>query len=263
MKAGISTACLFPMEMAAVLDNLGRQGVPLAECFFNTPTELKRESLRQLAAIQGRWGLSISSVHSFHSEMESFFFFSPYKNRLEDGLEQYERYFEAAALLGAPYLVFHGEFGVGHFDEEEGFGHIERLWELGQRYGVDVLHENVARCKGGDPAYLARLHGALPQLGFVLDMKQALRAGRQPEDFVKVLGSAIRHVHFSDSSPKQDCLLPGQGTADLAGLLQALKNSGADPSVVVEVYSNCVEKPEQLGETWHFCQKLLDSVEKM
>lgn len=263
MKAGISTACLFPMEMAAVLDNLGRQGVTLAECFFNTPSELKHESLRQLLTIQERWGLEISSVHSFHSEMESFFFFSPYKNRLEDGLEQYERYFEAAALLEAPYLVFHGEYSQGRFDEEEGFRHIERLWELGQRYGVDVLHENVARCKGGDPAYLARLHGALPQLGFVLDMKQALRAGRQPEDFVKVLGSAIRHVHFSDSSPKQDCLLPGQGTADLVGLLQALKNSGADPSVVVEVYSNCVEKPEQLGETWHFCQKLLDSVEKM
>jgi len=249
------------MEMAAVLDCLGRQGIPLAECFFNTPSELKPQSLRQLAAIQERWGLSVSSIHSFHSEMESFFFFSSYKNRLEDGLEQYQRYFEAAAYLGAPYVVFHGEFVQGRFEEQQGFEHIDRLWECGRRYGVELLHENVARCKGGAPAYLARLHQALPQLGFVLDVKQALRAGHRPEDFVKALGSAIRHVHLSDSSPQRDCLLPGQGTADLAGLLQALRHSGADPSVVVEVYSNCVQEPEQLGEAWRTCQKLIESVE--
>ena len=159
MKAGVSTACLFPQSMEQALHLLGRQGIRLCECFFNTPRELKPEAVTRLKAAAGSYGMEIGSVHGFHSEMETFFFFTDYPGRLEDGLEQYRRYYEAAARLGAKYLIFHGDFAMNRsFSEEKAFDNIRCLWEEGRRFGVELLHENVARCKGGRPDYLARLH---------------------------------------------------------------------------------------------------------
>ena len=263
MKAGVSTACLFPKSMEQALHLLGRQGIRLCECFFNTPRELKPEAVTRLKAAAGSYGMEIGSVHGFHSEMETFFFFTDYPGRLEDGLEQYRRYYEAAARLGAKYLIFHGDFAMNRsFSEEKAFDNIRCLWEEGRRFGVELLHENVARCKGGRPDYLARLHRAFPELGFVLDCKQALRAGYTASDFVDALGSSIRHIHLSDSSAarQQDCLPPGKGDWDMEGFFRRLLAAGADCSVVVELYSNSFEQVEELTQACEFTQRMLERV---
>lgn len=260
MKCGISTASLFPMKMEEALLHLGEQGISLCECFFNTPSELKSDSLRRIRRIAEENSIEIVSLHPFTTEMESFFFFTDYPGRLEDGLELYRRYFDAAAYLGAKYLVFHGEYSWNHFEWDKGLAQLQRLWEEGQRFGIELLHENVARCKGGQAAYLKELQQALPQLGFVLDCKQALRAGQKPMDFVQALGMGIRHIHFSDATEQQDCLPPGKGTADLPALLAAFHQQGAEPSLVIELYSDSYESLEEVVESRNYTQNLIKSV---
>lgn len=265
MRAGVSTACLFPTDLEQALHHLGQHGIKLTECFFNTPSELSKESLCRLKSGAASYGMEIASVHSFHSEMETFYFFTNYKNRLEDGLELYRRYFEAAAQLGAKYLVFHGDHNYSQFapcSEERAFHNIHALWSVGREYGVELLHENVCRCKGGHPDYLLRLHQAVPQLGFVLDCKQALRAGHSPMEFVDALGSSIRHVHISDSNAQRDCLPPGKGNCDLPQLLRALHEKGAEFSAIVELYSNSFDSLDELKESCDFVQRILDDVKK-
>lgn len=270
MRVGVSTACLFPVDLEQALQRLAEQGIDFCECFFNTPSELKANSLRRLKTLADDYGVSIPSIHSFHSEMETFYFFTDYKNRLEDGIEQYRRYYEAAAYLGAKKLVFHGDYNFvreAPFGEEQSFENIRRLWSVGKEYGVELLHENVSRCKGGHPDYLQRMKLALPELGFVLDCKQALRAGHQPMEFVEALGDRICHVHLSDSlmvdgSIVKDCLPPGKGNFDFCTLFSALKERGADPSVIIELYSNSFETVEDLMMSLRFAQRTLEMVEK-
>ena len=270
MRAGVSTACLFPMEMEKALHQLGQQGITLCECFFNTPTELKAPSVQRLRQAAESYGMTIQSVHPFHSETETMFFFSPYKNRLEDGIEIYQRYFEVAAELQAPFVIFHGDFARNQdLEEEQAFEHIFRLREAAKPFGIELLHENVARCKGGQADYLLRLKQAIPEMGFVLDCKQALRAGHQALDFVEALGSSIRHIHISDSVTneagqlQQDCVPPGQGNFDFSPLLQALLKQGADYSAIVELYSNSFHCVEELTKSCDFVQHMINKVEKM
>ncbi len=268
MKTGISTACLFPMDLEQALHQLGQQGVDFCECFFNTPTELKAQTVRRLKTAAESYGMTIGSIHSFHSEMETFYFFTNYKSRLEDGIELYRRYFETAAELGANYLIFHGDYNFlreAMLTEEQSFENIYALWSVGREYGVELLHENVSRCKGGQPNYLQRLHQSIPELGFVLDCKQALRAGHQPEDFVQALGSSIRHVHLSDNltvdgNIEKDCLPPGKGNYDFRRLFRLLKGRGADPSMVIELYSNNFETVGELVESCKFIQSEVEFV---
>lgn len=268
MKAGISTACLFPLDLEQSLHRLGERGVRFSECFFNTPSELKAPAVRRLKEAAAFYGMEIASIHSFHSEMETFYFFTNYKNRLEDGIEQYRRYFEAAAELGAKYLIFHGDYHYSReamLTEEQSFENIHTLWSVGKEYGVELLHENVSRCKGGQPDYLRRLHHAIPEMGFVLDCKQALRSGHRPEEFVQTLGSSIRHVHLSDSlmvnaSIEKDCLPPGKGNYDFERLFRLLKEQGADPSMMIELYSDSFETMEELVESCDFVQRKLGFV---
>ena len=270
MKAGVSTACLFPMDLEQSLHQLGQQGIDFCECFFNTPSELKLQAVRRLKEAAASYGMKIGSVHGFHSEMETFYFFTDYKNRLEDGRELYRRYFEAAAELGANYLVFHGEYNLPLFapySEERSFENIHALWSVGKEYGVELLHENVSRCKGGHLDYLLRLHQACPELGFVLDCKQALRAGHQPDEFVEALGSSIRHVHLSDSLSygsvlEKDCLPPGKGNYDFERLFCSLRARGADPSMVIELYSNSFKTVLDLTLSCDFIQEKLHFVER-
>ena len=263
MKAGVSTACLFPMAMEQALHVLGEQGITLCECFFNTPSELKPETVRRMKAEAAFYGMDIRAIHPFTTEMESFFFFSAYPNRLEDGLELYKRYFEVAAELGAPYLVFHGEYSVSRFGEEAAFEHIRRLRQEGLTFGVELLHENVSRCKGGRPDYLAKMHRAIPELGFVLDCKQALRADSRPEDFVTALGDSIKHIHLSDNKDGFDCLPPGKGDWDLEGFFRLLREHGSTAEPVIELYSNSFEKPEDLARACDFTQRILDNVDNI
>ena len=65
---------------------------------------------------------------------------------------------------------------------------------------MKVLQENVSRCTAGDLDFLVKMKDALGEsAAFVLDTKQALRAGNTPINMAKALGNSIKHLHFSDS----------------------------------------------------------------
>ena len=262
MKAGVSTGCLFPMDLEQAVKKLAGQGIELMEWCINTPGELRPESIKQLKKLKEECGIQVQSIHPFASDFEDFLFFTQYKGRLQDGIELYRHYFDAAAQLGASYVVFHGQHRNGSMCEEQAFEHIQALWETAEQYGVHLLQENVARCRGGDPEYLVHLHRALPQIEFVLDLKQALRAGHVPMDFVRQIGGSIAHVHVSDSSPEADCLPVGRGDFDFETLFAALRQCRNSFSAVVELYSDKVDSLPVLAESCKNLQTALSNIEK-
>ncbi|MGC8494929.1 MAG: sugar phosphate isomerase/epimerase family protein, partial [Syntrophobacteraceae bacterium] len=64
--------------------------------------------------------------------------------------------------------------------------------------------------------------------------------GRDGHDlFCRKLGGLIRHVHFSDNRSRADDHMPlGVGTVDWKQAVQALKSTGYDDTITLEIFCN-------------------------
>ncbi len=51
-------------------------------------------------------------------------------------------------------------------------------------------------------------------MAFTLDVKQANRLGIAPADMLDAMGDRLVHLHLSDFTAADDCLLPGAGCFD-------------------------------------------------
>ena len=247
MITGLSTACFYPLRTEESLERVGALGFHTAEIFFNSISELHDPILSRLKEIQNRYDLNVVSVHPFTSFAEGYIFFSDYERRVTDGLELYRRYFSAASRLGARVLVLHGGKAVKHIPPEFYAERLNRLIEEGRQFGITVAHENVVHFACESLRYARRLARLLgDRFKMVLDIKQCVRAGQDPFEFIREIGSHIVHVHVSDHGVKGDCLPPGEGEFDFRSLIRALRLSGYGGAYITELYSSGFQKDSQL-----------------
>ena len=238
MLAGVSTACFYPTPTENSLLQLGKMGVKACELFINSTLELKPEFLRLLRGTADFYGTRIVSLHPCSSTIEPFLFFSNYPRRFDEGLELFRLYYQAAAYLGAKIVVFHGNRRNSIVESDIYFEHFDILHREAAAFGVELCQENVSRCTSGSMEFLQEMAKALPNVRFVFDTKQAVRAGYDVSAFSKSIASRIAHVHLSDNTATQDCLLPWRGTFNIPEFLLDIKSFGIDPAVIVEVYSH-------------------------
>ena len=162
MRVGISTACFYPQPLEEILPVLAGLGVHAIEIFFNTESEFQPRFYEQIGMQARSCGLDVVSVHPYTSLMEGMLLFSDYKRRTEDGMMQYQRYFECAAALGARYLTFHGERDMGITDNPARWARkceaYRRLCGIASACGVTLAQENVAWCRSRDPGFLRALY---------------------------------------------------------------------------------------------------------
>ncbi len=264
MKIGISTACLYPMETCRALETLLQAGFRQFEIFFNTYREFQPDYVARLRESLGRFGGKVLSVHPFTSSFEGMLLFSNYPTRLEDGLLFYRQYLEAARKLGAKFLVLHGQrLSAGGISIHDYFSRFRRLYDLGQEYGVTVCQENVAGFLSQEPAFLRRMReGCGEECAFVLDVKQAVRAGHDPYEVCDAMGNKIAHVHLNDNDEKQDCLVPGKGHMDYRRLFSQLARQGYTGDGVIEVYRSNFEDVGELVAARSLIQKLHNQMQK-
>lgn len=237
MKLGISTACLYPMETERSLKTLAPMGFEAYEIFFNTFRELQPDFLKQLRVLAE--DKEIVSVHPFTSGFETMLLFSSYRRRFEDTLEFYRNFFDAANQLGAKIMVLHGERDPvrSTITEEEYFDRYAELFRLGRQNGIIVAQENVNRFRSESPSFISRMRKSLgTECAFVFDVKQAVRAGKDPYEMLSAMGERLVHVHVNDNTPQEDCLLPGCGEMDYQRLREALRALSYDGCVILEVY---------------------------
>lgn len=237
MEIGLSTACLYPMETEQALLHVLEQGARTVEIFFNAESEYDVPYLRRLQAILTHYGATVGSIHPYTAAYESAMFFSEYPARFTDSVLQYRRTFAVAAFLGAKLVVFHGARKDLPMSMELYCERFERLAQVAKEEGVLLAQENVARCKCGASAHVAAMRRILgEEVHFVLDVKQARRAGEALQDMCAAMDGQIACVHLSDAAPGQDCLLPGAGTTDLSILRQELDAQGFRGPLMIEVY---------------------------
>ncbi|MCL2857526.1 MAG: sugar phosphate isomerase/epimerase [Oscillospiraceae bacterium] len=257
MLPGISTACLYPIPTEESLEALTALRPACLEVFINAEQELEPNFLRGLRAKTDAAGTKIVSVHPYISGMEPMFFFSRYPRRFEDGMALYRRFYRAVSILGADSLVFHGDYIGSPLPRDGYFPRFERLWQDAKNHGVSLCQENVARCASGSAEFIGQMRKALPQVEYILDVKQAVRAGEDIWELARLMGGKIRHVHLSDHNKNQSCLPPGKGSFNIPKLLRIIANNGFSGGVIVELYGeNFRDIVELSGSFQHLCTTL-------
>lgn len=259
MKAGISTACLYPALLEDVVRLFSENGVKRTEIFFNSHSETEPEYTRELEKTLRSGGVSVDSAHPFTCGIEPMMFFTHYERRFKDIVDYYRRFFEVMERWDAKIFVFHGNKPQNVFPEELYFDRFQRLSEAGREYGVTVAQEIVARCESGNKDFLARMSEALgDKAAFVLDTKQVIRSGEDIFDILELLGGKIKHVHFSDSSAFGDCLPFGRGNFDKDRFFSRLKDFGFDGTVMLELYRSGYKDERELLKNYREMEEYLE-----
>lgn len=237
MIAGISSACFYPLETEKAVAKLVNAGCPAIEIFLNAYCEVTPDFIAQLKGILAGSGTRVVALHPFSSGMEGMLFFSNYPRRFQDGLDLYKQYMNAALELGGRYIILHGAHkmaypDLGLYTQRYGILHEEM-----KKMGGMILHENVERSISREPALFELLSKQIPDAGFVLDIKQAVRSGVDPLVMLKAMKGHIRHVHISDNSAEESCLPVGKGIMNFPLFLDMLRQYGFDEALILELYS--------------------------
>ena len=170
--------------------------------------------------------------------------------RDKDAYPRICRAIDQAAILGSPY--FHHTIGPDAypgqpFSEYLGIAvdMIRRTSDYASQYGIQILIEPQGLTMNGIE-HLSALYEAVDRpIGAVLDTGNILQSPDSCEDYIRVFGSYIRHVHIKDmfirkTAPlcpdanweksmnglPQTCrqTVIGQGDLDLVGILGMLKD---------------------------------------
>lgn len=260
MRIGVSSSCYYPLETEKSLIRLGEMGVKTAEVFFNSPSELSGELFREICSIKSYYGMEIVSFHPFMSFAEGYFLFSNYERRFYDSLETiYKPCFEAAAGLGAKYVILHGARGKKTISDEEYAERFYRFNEKANSFGVSAAHENVVHYSGESPEFMLYLKKTIgDSFNMVLDIKQARRTQVDYQKFIDTLRESIVHVHVSDFDSYSDCTPPGKGGMfHFTRLFDEMEKIGYDGKYIIELYSDSFQSDAQLKESFEYLRSII------
>lgn len=238
MRIGMSSAGFYGRAETEDLARLLKEfPVQTCEIFLQTPSEYSAEFG---ALVRERLGdLPCQSVHPKGTQFEQDLFArSP--RQVADAKRLFIGVCEAGQALGAKYYVFHGPFGVHAplipqkiFRLQETMAMMQ---EIAAEHGMEVLWENVHWCALKDLQDVQAVREMLPEMGFVLDVKQAWHAGVDPLAMMQTMGQQLRHVHVLDWTADGELCLPGQGCVEWQRLMAALQAQGYTGVVMLEPY---------------------------
>ena len=156
---------------------------------------------------------------------------------------------EVAAELGSQKVVLHpGHIGgLGIYVEQTALAHannsLAAIIDHAQTLGLCVCLENMfPKCRAFvEPDDFVEILQRFPDLKLTLDTGHANIAnpgGRRILEFIEKFGPRIGHLHVSDNFGERDDHLPlGAGKIDFLKIVNALKQTGYDDTVTLEIFS--------------------------
>lgn len=251
MMIGLSSAAFYgDLETEEAAASLREYPLDFAEIFLESYSEYNapfgREVKKNLGPVPCR------SIHAKGTQFEPDLFGSS-RRQVKDAFTTMEGVLQAGKEMGAAFYVFHGPpvlfrelppLAIAHLEER-----LPRLCALSKAYGVRFLWENVSWCTVTGPKEVAALRRAFPDLGFVLDIKQAVRAGEDPFAVMRAMGPALCHVHVMDMDGDGKLCLPGEGTFDFPRLARELAAIGYSGGILLEPYASQGRDPKALSQS--------------
>ena len=170
---------------------------------------------------------------------------SPYESLRRTALEEIRRALNIFEELGATKMTVHPDksivFAVGRKEVwQRNLKSLKEMEELARPRSIQILVENMDRIFNTVEQIREAL-SLMPGVGFHLDVGHAnLNVDRnRTEEFLQAFRERLVHVHLSDNFGKsEDLHLPlGAGNIDWKKVISALKGSGYDGTITLEIFS--------------------------
>lgn len=260
MTIGLSSAAFYGrLETHEAAAHLSGFPLDCCEIFLESFREYREDFGVRVRRELGN--LPCVSIHCKGTQFEPDLFGAS-RHQQEDALAILEGALAAARALGARYYVFHGPGTLHHDMHPLKIGRLaDRLppiLALCQAYGVTFLWENVSWCTLKTPAHVNALAEAFPALGFVLDLKQAMRSGQDPFALLQAMGNRVHHIHVMDWTAEGRLCLPGEGCFDFPRLKNTLDALHYTGSIILEPYADNAVDEAALKRSLIFLHRLFD-----
>ena len=172
----------------------------------------------------------------------------PFEEVRAGAVAAFIRSLEVFGRLGATCMNIHPDFKApmhdARFSVEQNLKSIRELLPVARRLGIVLMIENLPG-NVNDVSQLGLFLDAIPELGLHLDIGHTnlMVSHNTTPAILQRYGDRVKHVHLHDNrGGKDDLHLPlGAGTLDLPGCLRALKSSGYDGTITLEVFTPDLE----------------------
>lgn len=217
-------------SMGAAVQDIAAAGYQGVEMFDGNLAEYAATP-DKLRGILEEAGVSLVSVYTGANFI--------YADILPDELHRIQRAAELAATFGAERLVVGGgaRRAAGTTDEDyHRLGEaLDRVTDIAEAAGLSAsYHPHLGTIVEG-PDELERLM-PLTRIGFCPDTAHLAAGGADPAATIRKYPDRIRYVHLKDLRRDPFSFLPlGQGELDFPDILEAIKESGYDSWLMVEL----------------------------
>jgi sugar phosphate isomerase/epimerase len=222
-------------------------GFDYLELCLDPPNGLPEEldhSFAEVRSVLAGEGLGLPVVH-----LPTFVFLADiYASIREASVTEVFKALDFAAKIGAQKAVLHPGYltGLMPFTPEIGQGYaaesLDRILGKATGLGLTICLENLFPRAGHmyRPEEFTEVLRRHPGLMMTLDLGHAhIRSPKdRTEAFVRMAQGRIGHVHIGDNNGQEDEHLPvGAGRVNAAAGLKAIKASGYDQTMTLEVFS--------------------------
>ena len=268
MKQIVTTTCVFPPEYPSevVLNRLGAIGYTALDMGLDYCVGEGR-------LLDGDdWREKVVALRKKADAMGVTYTHSHAPGNAGNRSEAQMRAFEAAALLGARYIVVHPihEVDGSIIPSAAEFIRINReatlpLLPIAERLGLTILSENILWGASIHPKNIVDLVKAVdsPRFGWCFDTGHANCYGITP-GILRELDVVPLSLHIQDTHGPgfgDEHLLPGDGNIDWKGFLQILRAIGYKGELVLEAHHQSYDAPDEEKDA--ILSELLRRAERM
>jgi sugar phosphate isomerase/epimerase len=169
---------------------------------------------------------------------------SPFDDIRNAAVDELRRCMTVFSEIGVKWMNVHPDRPAPMHDRacgiENNLQSLRELLPLSEKLGVGIMIENLPD-GFNSRQQLSELLDPMPELGLHLDIGHCnLRVTENTaEDLIRTYGHRLKHVHLHDNNGGYaDLHLPlGAGTMDVPRYVKALKHSGYDATITLEVFS--------------------------
>jgi sugar phosphate isomerase/epimerase len=155
----------------------------------------------------------------------------------------------AASILGAKYITFHGPLKLKRQQYVHNYDNIaitiNKICDILTQYGLKLSYENIHYGYFDNPGYFATLSQLCPELYATIDVKQAVQGGKNPLEFLKACSDRISTIHLCDVDLNNSPCLPLDGVIDFDSIFNYLVSNDIRVPLLLELYSSSYRHREQ------------------
>lgn len=261
MRLGLSTAAFYGRwETEEAAEKMAGMPIDCAEVFLQSQSEYQEEFALMTRRNLGK--ISCTSVHPLGNH-ENYMASRPWRQK-RDAFDTFRRVLDAGAHLGAKTYVYHGrntpQLSPVPWNLEWNLEALLPMCEEAKQRDMVIGWENVFWCQLTTPERVRQAAAAFEPVRFTLDIKQAMRAGCDPIEFVYAMGKRLVNVHVVDWEKSGRLCLPGEGSFDFDALFAALKKIEYDGPVILEPYLALIKSDEALDASLAFLRNKIKKI---